>query len=443
VGYQEDAQDFLEDFLAKLSVGEKEEQLALAEGWDTVSTILESKINTLVEIAAPSRNQLYQTDKYKDFLKTAKEQVSFYSGQAEGIISGTQADNILMGEIVNEFVLGVPLGSIPIEATNNMIGMTSEGAPLYDLLSNSYPETVMNLTDTLIEGTALGKNPEDIARDMVEDMDGNFSRALTIARTEEMNAFREASREAMTNSGMIEEWEWLAEPDACDECLEQNGKTFPIDEPMDTHPNCRCAELPVIPSDTSLAVQEPFDRQAYIDEKGIVLSDKRSLADIGKGYLDLYPENFIQNQGTVEERLAAFNSASKAEKLRLLEQQRLVVQEAIADSFLTQPSALVKGVTVGGQINFTNLTKLKIFTRASVTKPLDITFAVRSYIRNSGISSIIDDATRLEEIEKVLEVIKLEMSRELKKRNKVPGLNLVIDTQSILEEIRGTTKRLP
>jgi hypothetical protein len=35
-------------------------------------------------------------------------------------------------------------------------------------------------------------------------------------------------------------WEWVAEPDACEFCQDMDGTIHPIDEPMDTHPNCRC-----------------------------------------------------------------------------------------------------------------------------------------------------------------------------------------------------------
>jgi hypothetical protein len=50
----------------------------------------------------------------------------------------------------------------------------------------------------------------------------------------------------MRESDLVNAWEWIAEDDACDDCPENDGKTFSLDEAMDTHPNCRCSELPII-----------------------------------------------------------------------------------------------------------------------------------------------------------------------------------------------------
>jgi len=50
----------------------------------------------------------------------------------------------------------------------------------------------------------------------------------------------------MKESGLVDEWEWSSEEDACDFCAENNGKRFPVDEPFDTHPNCRCTPLPIL-----------------------------------------------------------------------------------------------------------------------------------------------------------------------------------------------------
>ena len=67
-------------------------------------------------------------------------------------------------------------------------------------------------------------------------------RSTVIARTETSRA---ASQGVLTSYGdyNIKSVEWVADPDACSECLPNDGKTFPIEEAegmIPVHPNCEC-----------------------------------------------------------------------------------------------------------------------------------------------------------------------------------------------------------
>lgn len=252
MGYRENQKAMLDDFLNRVLKGEKKDFLTLTEKWNVVTSFLESEILDLVNLALQGRitpNQLFKLEAYRKFLIDSKYQVQMFSAYSETVISQGQVRNALLGLELGQKMLnglGVTFTNLNVSATNVMIGMTSDGTPLKELLMKSYPETVQRLTNTLIEGTAMGKNPKVIARMMKEDMNGNLNRAFTIARTEELNAFRESNRQQLEASGFVDEWEWSAESDACDICAENDGKKFPITEQMDTHPNCRCGMLPVV-----------------------------------------------------------------------------------------------------------------------------------------------------------------------------------------------------
>lgn len=249
MSYQQESRDLLYKFLTILEKKEKAEMLALSLNWSKLAGTLEDSITELSALEGKSRNQLYQLDAYKRFLVEAKQQINLYSTNAAELITQNQLEFAKLGiqsvgEIIDLF--GVSYHKLPLQAIKTMIGFTQDGTPLYKLLNNSYPETVLKITDTLVQSMALGRNPTVTAGLIKESMNGNLTRALTIARTEQLNVFRESSREQMKESGVVSGWEWLAEPDACDYCSEQDGKIFDLDEAMDTHPNCRCAEKPIV-----------------------------------------------------------------------------------------------------------------------------------------------------------------------------------------------------
>jgi hypothetical protein len=98
----------------------------------------------------------------------------------------------------------------------------------------------------LVRGIAVGDNPRVAARRMVERtlgvFDGGLTRALTIARTEILDAYRNAAAAGqIANADVLIGWVWLAELGArtCPACWAMHGSVHPVDElgPLG-HPNC-------------------------------------------------------------------------------------------------------------------------------------------------------------------------------------------------------------
>lgn len=234
---------YIEEVLEKLLRVEKEEFLFFAKKWGLVEKSLEGNIQKLIEVQPLTRNQLYKLDSYKEFLLESKKEITKFNSLVSNTIANKQE------EFINEskdFLLKIGLNKVHSKVVNKMIGFSKEGMPLFELLNKSYPETVIKITDILIESTALGRNPLVTARLMKEEMLGNLNRAIRIARTEQLNSFREANRLQLIESKIVDSWIWIAEPDACEYCLERAGKAYPLSESMDTHPNCRCGLAPNI-----------------------------------------------------------------------------------------------------------------------------------------------------------------------------------------------------
>lgn len=111
------------------------------------------------------------------------------------------------------------------------------------------------ISNTLAQGIAEGKNPNELARDMAEDVDGiGIRRAKLIARTEIMRAHNVAMINTYREAGVVNvevqaEWSTAGDGRVCPDCESLEGKVFSlsqIETLLPLHPQCRCIALPLI-----------------------------------------------------------------------------------------------------------------------------------------------------------------------------------------------------
>jgi hypothetical protein len=125
--------------------------------------------------------------------------------------------------------------------------VTSQLQPLAD-------DTYAIILRELTRGVAAGDNPRETAARMVQRAEDlhNFgmNRALTIARTEVLDAHREAARVAQdANADVLAGWMWLAHlgPRTCRSCLAMHGQVFGLEvRGPDDHQQGRCSRCPVV-----------------------------------------------------------------------------------------------------------------------------------------------------------------------------------------------------
>lgn len=104
----------------------------------------------------------------------------------------------------------------------------------------------------LVRGVVVGANPRHTAQRIMDRAEqrfnGGLSRALTIARTETLDAHRAgAGAGQQAHSGVLTGWVWGAHlsPRTCPACMSMNGREFPLTTPgPDGHQQCRCARIP-------------------------------------------------------------------------------------------------------------------------------------------------------------------------------------------------------
>jgi SPP1 gp7 family putative phage head morphogenesis protein len=131
------------------------------------------------------------------------------------------------------------------------------------------PDAVAAMRIELVRGVRTGTNPRETARRMVGRVEGAFNggltRALVIARTETIDAWREAARATQDASrDVLQGWTWLARLDSrtCSACWSLHGTVHPLTEPGPLgHQQCRCSRAPKAVSwrDLGIDMDEPAD----------------------------------------------------------------------------------------------------------------------------------------------------------------------------------------
>jgi SPP1 gp7 family putative phage head morphogenesis protein len=202
--------------------------------------------------------------------------------------------------------LRATFGKLPAAALHDMIGRASNGQPLGDLLGEIVPDAVDAVRHSLAYGVATGQNPRVIADDVMVRSGMSRTRALSIARTETLGAYREVSKQRFGETKIVETWTWLAAVDArtCPACAAMNGTIHPVTGGLESHPNCRCVAAPNTPSWADLGFTGiPDNRPApqTPEERFDALSEADRLAILGRARLDAYSAGKITLADLVQE----------------------------------------------------------------------------------------------------------------------------------------------
>lgn len=102
------------------------------------------------------------------------------------------------------------------------------------------------LDKLLTRGIVQGKNPRELARELRKVFNTSVSNSERLLRTEMARVQQDVFQDSMEQAE-FEQYEFIAEPDACPICAELDGEIFDLNDaeigintyPM--HPNCRCS----------------------------------------------------------------------------------------------------------------------------------------------------------------------------------------------------------
>jgi len=257
--------------------------LALTRAWVEAWDVLEPDFQTaVVELMAGavdgkvSRATVAKNIRLRDALQTARTmldeltsltEVTVSTDVAQAVLDAMDGHAALIGSQLppNTASAGVSFTRTSPEALAAIVERTTK-----QIHSSAKPipadvERVMKRE--LIRGIAVGENPRATARRIMKQAEGRFNggltRALTIARTETLDAHRAATKASeKTNKDILEEWEWHAALNArtCPSCWAKHGTRHPLSESgPDDHQNGRCARVSITKSwkDLGFDIEEP------------------------------------------------------------------------------------------------------------------------------------------------------------------------------------------
>lgn len=248
------------DFRTALARREAAAATVMLRAYAVVERRLQADLDALLaKIAAtdhPTPDRLRREARYKELLQQVEAEVARFSTFAEGVITDGQRAAAAMArthavELLEAAVPGLTFNRLPTAAIEGLAGVLADGSPLAKLLDTIAPQTVGRVKDSLLSGLASGRGVAGIARDIRQDIGGSAVRALLIARTETMRAYRSAALGTYRlNSDVVNGWEWLAAltPRTCAFCTSMHGTFHALDEDFVSHPACRCTAIPVTKS---------------------------------------------------------------------------------------------------------------------------------------------------------------------------------------------------
>lgn len=169
--------------------------------------------------------------------------------------------------------LVVAWDSVSPEAIAAMVERTTQR--IHSLTKPIPADTVRLMKRELIRGISVGANPRETARRIIKRTEGQFNgglnRALTIARTETLDAHRAgAAVAAKQNTDILQGWRWSCSLSGrtCGACLSMHGREFTNDDPgPEGHPNCRCARIDITKTWKELGFDIPEPADTFPDAR--------------------------------------------------------------------------------------------------------------------------------------------------------------------------------
>ncbi len=253
-----EAQRFRRALLRRESEAASEMVRYYGEIWRALNQKIQALIMAYYSDPNPSQNWLFRYDRLAALRAQVEEQIRAFSRYTEERIKAEQLYLIDQAQRHSDRLIRLGLSGAPdgfrvdfnrlaVDAITDLVGMLQSGSPLRVLLDELPVSAGQAVADGLIRGVALGLNPRAVAREIRQALGGNLVRALRIARTEQLRAYREATRRSyQANERVIKGWIWVSARNerTCAACWAKHGSKHSLDEAMDEHPNGRCSQIP-------------------------------------------------------------------------------------------------------------------------------------------------------------------------------------------------------
>lgn len=246
--------EIIRDFRGQLLDAERATVEMMLDTWQGVEQALVDEFERLVaEIGdgVATSQELYRLGRYQQLLTQVNEELMRWQTLAESGIAAGQREAVRLGALMAQGLLA-ELGTIavlPVAAIENILALAQAGRPLAVLLEAMYGQAAQGITRELLNGLAVGLSPRDIAQRIVErGLTDALNHVLLVMRDQYNRAHRLAGLELYRASGVVEGYIRIAAHNnrTCPACLALDGEFFELDEPFESHPQCRCTTIPVV-----------------------------------------------------------------------------------------------------------------------------------------------------------------------------------------------------
>ena len=277
---------------------------AWAEAWDDVVPELSAALDELVVAAANdrlTRAQIVRAERLTNALDLIRVRlagvVDYTAAQVIGDLdhvvynAGFITELMVNSQLHDDITAGRAQSTwsrVDPVAVNEIVQRSTEQITALSL--PLAPEATEVMRRELVRGMLVGANPRETARRMVARTEtifnGGLSRAMTIARTETLDAYRLAAElSASQHTDVLAGWTWVADlgPRTCPACWSMHGSVHDQSEPGPLgHQNCRCARVPKTKTwkDLGFDIEEPpsilpdgktaFDAMSAADQRQVL-----------------------------------------------------------------------------------------------------------------------------------------------------------------------------
>lgn len=286
-----------EKFRAAIARKEGKAAVAMVREYGKVFEALQKKLALMREriLAAGDKGEeispawLFRQERYHTLLAEVAVEMRRFAIYASDSISDLQREAVktALDSAEAQFEgrgMAATWSRLPAAEVEQQVGFVSAG-PLKQLLDQIGPDARERVSALLVEAVSLGYNPRKTAQKIQAGLKGalagGLTRALRIARTETMRAYREAAHHQFkANADILEGWYWVATLGlrTCPACLALHGTFHQLDERQAAHVNCRCTQIAAIEGEPSLVPErgpewlakqpEKFQREFFADTPG-------------------------------------------------------------------------------------------------------------------------------------------------------------------------------
>lgn len=252
---------------ARLLAREATQSQFMVSEWLKIERSLSGRIVALVdeiavlsEAGAPiTRGKIVQLDRFIDLMQQTRTESARYAGFTTDLVSTGQlelgqlaiadASQIIEVSFNQAGKIGPAFNRLNVGAVEAIAGIAGDGQPISKLVNSRViagADEATAVINTLIESTALGINPARTATLIKDDLSAGLNKALQIARTEQLRAYRESTRQQYIESGVVKGYMRISARDVrvCPACIMADGNILLLETSFEEHVQGRCTLVP-------------------------------------------------------------------------------------------------------------------------------------------------------------------------------------------------------